>query len=111
MVLWAGLIFKLSSGTVPSTSQDFWVDFAIKKAAHVSFYFFLSFLTFRALRGEGVERKKALIWAIAFTVFYGATDEFHQMFTQGREARVRDVLFDSIGALGILLLPLKGWLP
>lgn len=99
VTIWAAIIFKLSSGKVPEASTVYWQDFAIKKFAHVTFFGFLSILIYRALRGEGIPRKKAAIWAIVATAFYGATDEFHQLFTQGREARVRDVGFDTIGAM------------
>jgi len=98
-VLWAVLIFHFSSGTIPVASAVYWQDFTIKKTGHVLLFGVLAILTFRALRGEGIERKKALIWAIIIATLYGATDEFHQMFTQGRESRVRDVFIDQIGAI------------
>jgi hypothetical protein len=104
VLIWAALIFKLSSGTVPQVSASFWPNFAFMKSAHVLFFGFLSLLIYRGLLGEGLSRKKAVICAIIFTMFYGATDEFHQMFTQGREARVRDVFIDGFGALVITYL-------
>lgn len=93
------LIFKLSNGVVPSVSPSYWTDFVAKKFAHFAFFGFLSFLTYRALRASGVEKLKSLIYAILFAIFYGATDEFHQSFTQGREARIRDIGFDSLGSI------------
>ena len=98
-VLWALLIFHFSSGTVPVASPVYWQDFAVKKTGHVLLFGFLSILVYRALRGDGFDRKKALIWAIIFATVYGGTDEFHQMFTQGRESRVRDVFIDAAGAI------------
>lgn len=98
-----GLIFKLSSGTVPSASSVYWQDFVAKKAAHIVVYGILALLVFRGLKGEGVETKKALIWAAIVAILYGATDEYHQSFIQGREARVRDVGFDGIGAIAATL--------
>ena len=97
-ILWAALIFHFSSGKVFVASTVYWQDFTVKKTGHVLLFGFLAILVFRALRGEGVERKKALIWAVIIATFYGGTDEFHQMFTQGREATVRDVLIDGVGA-------------
>lgn len=99
VILWAALIFKLSSGTVPSTSVVHWQDLVVKKLAHVLFFGFLSLLTYRALVGSGVAKSKAVLYAIIFTIIYGISDEFHQSFTQGREARIRDVGFDGLGAL------------
>lgn len=99
VALWMALIFKLSSGTVPATSDVYWQDFAAKKLAHVLFFGFLSMLVYRALVASGVGKVKAVYFAILFTVIYGATDEFHQSLVSGREARLRDVGFDGIGAL------------
>jgi len=96
--IWAFFIFKLSSGTVPRFSSLFWPNFAFMKFAHVFFFGILAILIYRALRGYGMPVKKAIIWAIVVTAFYGATDEIHQLFTQNREARLRDIGFDTIGA-------------
>jgi VanZ family protein len=102
--IWALVIFKLSAGTVPQFSSMFWPNFAFMKSAHALFFGILAILVYRALRGYGMSRKKAIFWAIAATMFYGATDEFHQFFTQGREARLRDIGFDTIGGtLGVLI--------
>lgn len=98
VILWASLIFKFSSGVVPMASSNYWQDFAIKKAGHFLMFGALAVFLYRALIGQGLSRKNAAIWAVATAFFYGATDEYHQMFTQGREAKVRDVLIDGIGA-------------
>ena len=94
----AGIIFKLSSGTVPRASEVYWQDFAAKKIAHVIIYGILSVLIYRALVAGGMTKKKAIIWAFLLATFYGGTDEIHQHFTQGRESRLRDVAFDGFGA-------------
>lgn len=101
-ILWAALIFKFSSGTIPSASSTYWQDFAVKKAGHFLLFGALAILVYRGLIGQGIERKKAAIWSVCIAFFYGATDEFHQMFTQGRDARVRDALIDGIGA-GVII--------
>lgn len=98
VVVWALLIFRFSSGRVPVASPVFWQDFAVKKTGHVLLFGILAIFLYRALRGEGVSRKRAVVWAIVLATFYGATDEFHQVFTQGREARVRDIVVDFVGA-------------
>lgn len=101
-VLWAALIFNFSSGTVPSASQIYWQDFAVKKVAHFLLFGVLAVLIYRALIGQGMSRKNAAIWAVLSAFFYGATDEYHQMFTQGREARMRDVLIDGLGGMAVI---------
>lgn len=109
-LLWAALIFHFSSGTVPVASTVYWQDFTVKKTGHVLLFGFLAILIYRGLRGEGMPRKKAALWAVAIATFYGATDEFHQLFTQGREARVRDVAIDGVGA-GIFVYLVYQFLP
>jgi VanZ family protein len=107
VVVWAAVIFKISNGKIPLASSVYWQDFAIKKMAHVTFFGFLAILIYRALRGEGFTREKAAVWAILMTIFYGGTDELHQFFTQGRESRVRDVGFDTIGAAAAIYFVYK----
>lgn len=104
VILWAGLIFHFSSGTIPIASTIYWQDFAVKKTGHVLLFGALSILIYRAFRMNKVERKRAAILAVVLSTFYGATDEFHQMFTQGREARVRDIFIDGGGAALIILV-------
>lgn len=97
-IIWALLIFKLSSSSVPQVSRSYWPNFAVMKSAHVIFFGILSILLYRALNLQGLSKKKSAIFSVLITILYGISDEFHQMFTQSREARLRDVLFDGLGA-------------
>lgn len=106
-VVLAGIIFKLSSGTVPKASDVYWQDFAVKKLAHVTIYGILAVLIYRALIAGGTPKKKAIILAIILSTLYGGTDEIHQHFTQGRESRIRDVGFDSLGSIIVMFLTIK----
>ena len=96
---WAVIIFLFSSLSVTPTTEIYWQDFVVKKTAHVIEYGIFAVLLYRALRSEAVEKINAGLLAILVSVIYGATDEFHQGFTPGREPRVRDVVFDTIGAI------------
>ena len=49
---------------------------------------------------EGAGRAAVLVAAL-----YGVFDEVHQFFTVGRTCSVADVVVDTLGALGALLLP------
>ncbi len=61
-------------------------------------------LLYRALRAYEIDKTKAVILSILFAGLYGLTDEFHQSFTPGREPRIRDVAFDTIGASLAMLI-------
>lgn len=103
--LWALLIFHFSSGSVPVASSVYWQDFAVKKTGHVLLFGTLSVLIYRGLIIDGVDRKKAAIYSVFLAFLYGGTDEFHQLFTQGRESRIQDVFIDGGGAtLAILII-------
>ncbi len=106
-IAWAALIFRFSSGSVFVASKVYWQDFIVKKIGHVLLFGALATLTFRALVGEGVPKKKAAIWAVVFATFYGTTDEFHQSFTQGRDASPRDVLIDAGGSALVIYIVYK----
>lgn len=48
-----------------------------------------------------------LLFALAATAVYAATDEVHQLFVPGRSGQLQDVLIDTAGgALGLGLLAL-----
>ena len=99
VLVWAIVIFSFSASPTSSTSEVHWQDFVVKKSAHIFEYAVFSFLLYRALRGSGVSAKKSVYYSFLIAVLYGLTDEFHQSFTPGREPKLRDVFFDSFGAL------------
>lgn len=98
-MIWAGIIFNLSSQALPQVTGTYWGDFTFKKFSHVFFYAVFGALTYRALVGEGIKKQKAFIAAIILTCLYGVSDEIHQSLVPGREPRVRDVVFDSLGGI------------
>lgn len=96
VVLWAGVIFALSS--IPSLSSGLgtW-DEVLRKGAHIAEYAVLGMLLLRAV-GSALP-------AFALGVAYAVTDELHQHFVRGRHPSPFDVAFDACGlALGLLLL-------
>ena len=98
-ILWAVVIFSFSSLPTIKASQFFWKDFLIKKSAHVFEYAIFTILLYRALKAYGMTQKNAAVSAIFMALLYGISDEIHQTFTPGREPRIRDVFFDTIGSL------------
>ncbi|AUM96473.1 TPA: VanZ family protein [Clostridium botulinum] len=79
------------------------LNFLIRKAAHITEYFILFMLLYFALKKTLYKKPK--VKAAIITVLYACTDEFHQLFVQGREGRIRDVFIDSIGIfIGLFLI-------
>jgi VanZ family protein len=94
VVLWAGVIFALSSVPSLSTGLGTW-DQLLRKGAHMTEYAVLAYLLARAVGREAP--------ALVAGVLYAASDELHQAFVRGRHASPVDVAIDSVGLLiGVL---------
>jgi VanZ family protein len=72
----------------------------IRKAAHITEFGIFSIAVFHGVRGEryGWRPEWALI-TLLIALSYAGVDEWHQSFVPMRDARFRDVLIDSTGAL------------
>jgi VanZ family protein len=92
-----GVIFFFSAQPDLSTGLGVW-DTILRKATHMAEYGLLWWLWHRALGF----RHPAV--AVAITLAYAATDEFHQTFVHGRHGTPVDVLIDATGvAIAIVL--------
>ena len=85
-----GVIFFSSAQPDLGTGLGIW-DTILRKAAHMAEYGLLWFLWYRAL-----ELRDPLP-AVAITLAYAASDEFHQSFVEGRHGSPVDVLIDAAG--------------
>jgi len=94
-LLMMGLIFFLSAQPNLSSGLGTW-DLILRKLAHMTEFGLLWALWLRALRRP--------VAALAITLAYAATDEFHQSFVENRHPAARDVVIDACGAAAALLL-------
>jgi VanZ family protein len=104
VVLWAAVIFALSSIPSLSTGLGLW-DTILRKGAHMTEYAILALLLLRAVGRE--------LPAFLIGLAYAATDELHQHFVRGRHASPVDVAIDAIGlAIGLLVFRAsRSWTP
>jgi len=98
-ILYMLLIVILSSMSYPPVPQTGWYD--IDKLYHVIEYCALGFLMLWAFMNAPWKwlSNHAILLAILWTSFFGATDEIHQYFVPGRYASVFDWVCDTIGAI------------
>lgn len=109
--VWAVVIFAFSSFETVQTSKFYWQDFILKKTAHVIEYGVFFVLLYRMLRNTTqFSKQQAAVLSFLVSSVYGISDEFHQSFVPGREARIRDVAIDAGGAILSWVLLWK-WLP
>ena len=101
-------------GPMLSQSSVDAVVFYFRKSGHLTEYAVLALFCWYALRRTVRRDPRPWSWrlarlSVALCALYAATDEFHQSFVPTREARVHDVIIDTIGATaGMLLLWLLG---
>jgi VanZ family protein len=107
VVIWAGVIFALSS--IPSLQSPFapFYDFVLRKLAHMSVYAVFTVLLFLALQGHLESKRHGLLLTALMAGLYALSDEWHQSFVAGRHGSFRDVGIDTLGiAAGFALLQL-----
>ena len=127
-LLWMGVIFYLSTGSgsaektnplinillhryLPALAERLTnaqmeqIDFAIRKAAHVTEYAILGLLLYRAFRGGRIPfRHRDAALTLLLGALYAASDEYHQSFVPGRWATPEDAMIDTAGVtLGLAL--------
>lgn len=99
------LLRAMFGGSLPLAVEQ--MVFVVRKAAHVLIFMALGmslFFTVRAFCPQTAAGKQAAM-ALAFSVLYACTDEFHQSFVPGRTAQIADVGIDTMGAcIGIAFL-------
>jgi VanZ family protein len=95
VVVWAGVIFALSSVPDLGTGLGGW-DLALRKVAHVAEFAVLGALLARALASPRL--------AAAIGALYAVSDEVHQAFVPGRMGSPFDVAIDGLGVLAGVVL-------
>lgn len=102
--IWCGFIFYLSGIPGLATPWGIW-DLILRKFAHITEYFVLTLLLYRALKGSFKLAYFYLIfWSLSLSFLYAVSDEIHQGFVYTRNASPADVLIDTLGMLVSYLL-------
>jgi VanZ family protein len=100
-ILRAGIIYYLSS--IPDLKSSFssGIDLVLRKGAHIFAYTILTYLLAKIFDKN---TRLYLTFVIAIAIFYAWTDELHQLSVGGRSGSPQDILIDSIGVLGGVVL-------
>jgi VanZ family protein len=104
LVLWMALIFALSAQSDLVDIEDKAGEKFFYKISHLAAYAALAWLWWRALAPQRQTSWPVLTTALVLTVLYAISDEVHQSFVPGRHPALYDVLFDTGGALAMILL-------
>jgi VanZ family protein len=124
VLAWAALIWYFSTETFAAASTSRFLEpllgwllpwaspewleaahFLLRKLGHVTEYFVLSLLLYRAIAaGRGRWRASWALGAFVAATAYAAADEVHQTFLPSRTGAAADVLLDAAGAAAALLV-------
>ena len=99
-IIWMAFIYYLSSRqTTGIGGNSYWWRFFILKSLHIIEYAILTVFLFYAINNYK--------YSLLIGLIYAFSDEYHQTFTFGRNATLRDVFFDLSGIfLGLLIINL-----
>lgn len=93
-LFWMFVIWRLSAMPIIQGDHRDWLDFILKKSAHVTEYAILY-----ALLRFGLEKTRFHKLPLFIALIYAFLDETHQLFVPGRGGTLRDaILFDTLGA-------------
>ena len=77
----------------------------IRKLAHFSIYTSLGIWSYLLINTFKLKNKYKVIITTIWGIVYASSDEFHQMFSNGRTASLNDVFIDLLGVIfGILFV-------
>lgn len=109
-LLWVDFIYAHTRVSIEAIGYVGFVEFIIRKFAHLSLFFMISlflcsFLNY-LIRHIGISVALTYIFIVSFAVL----DEFHQYLTGGRTPLVEDVIIDTLGGMmGIVFYLLRRW--
>ena len=101
---WISFSYAGKFVSIESLGIGGFIEFFIRKAAHLGAFFLLAFFFFCFLMNRFEAMWKGSLFTAVFSFFYALSDEYHQMLTGGRTPLIHDVGIDCLGAaFGILL--------
>lgn len=75
------------------------VNVFIRKSAHAFEFFILAILLAWVLIEYHILGWKVTVMTLLAVLLYAMSDEFHQLFVEGRSARIFDVTVDFVGGV------------
>lgn len=98
LIAWCVFVYTASS--IPSKNIPA-LGANVDKIIHFGVYGVLCWLAHVAFHHQQniALRRYSLLAAVAFTVIFGLSDEFHQLYTPGRSAELLDIAADTFGGV------------
>ncbi|WP_067727084.1 VanZ family protein [Oceanobacillus damuensis] len=96
---WISFTYNQSIVSVEELGIHGFIEFFIRKGAHIAVFFLLTcFFCFAFRKTTMIRERMIFIFSFVLTVIYAVLDELHQGITPNRTPYAGDVLLDSFGA-------------
>lgn len=100
---WVSFTYSSTVISIDNRGLAGFVEFFIRKGAHVIVFFVLGLLTYRMLILWKMRKWYRVMIAFSFVLAYAAIDEYRHLLNPERTGLIEDVILDTIGgSLGIL---------
>jgi VanZ family protein len=86
-----------------------WINYFVRKAAHLFSYAVLTAMLFRAFRADSLTRWRFAwaVYSIVITIIWALLDEYRQSFVPSRSGSIYDSMIDTVG--GVFALAVIYW--
>ncbi len=74
-------------------------QFVVRKLAHFSIYAILGFLAFLSIGTYRISLFARFFFSSLISLLYAMSDEYHQLYIDGRSGELRDIVIDFCGSL------------
>ncbi|WP_010647642.1 VanZ family protein [Oceanobacillus massiliensis] len=102
---WISFTYHHSIISVDELGVNGFIEFFIRKGAHVTVFFLLAcFFCIALKKTTKLDLSRILAWSFLLTVLFAVSDEWHQGMTPNRTPYAGDVLLDSLGAALAMIL-------
>ena len=96
----ASVVFKNYNSQSNETRNyiTYSLNLIVRKTAHFTMYYILSASVYLLIFSMKKHFKTCFKFSLGIPLLYAISDEVHQIFTDGRTAKVTDVIIDETGA-------------
>ncbi len=96
---WVSFTYAESEISVKERGAEGFVEFFIRKGAHLSVFAILGFLTLRLLSVTRLYWFWRVVLALSIVILFASIDEYRHFLHPGRTGLIEDVKLDSLGGL------------
>lgn len=101
---WVSFTYSESIISIETRGTAAFVEFFIRKGAHVFVFLVLGFFIFRLIKVFNLHLFIQVISSIMFIVIFASIDEYRHFNNPGRTGLIEDVILDSIsGTIGVCI--------